>query len=244
MSVSVSSSRLVGRRVLVTGGASGIGREIAVLCVAEGAQVVVLDRDEPAVPCDGVAAVRADVCRESEVCAAVEQAAQIMGGLDAVVNAAGVSSNWKLADLTLAEWERVMAINMTGTFLVCRAALPYLRQASSASIVNIASAAALRPAGPGHVAYAASKGAVLAFTKAIAHELAPGVRANVVCPGMTETPMTAQAIRSRPEIVASQLLGRVAQPQDIARTVIFLLSDESSFTTGATFAVDGGRTMY
>ncbi len=185
--------RLEGRKILITGGASGIGRATAALFVREGAAVAVLDRAPPpdqGAP-DGGLFVPVDVAEETSVRQAVAAAAAAMGGLDGVVNAAGIFSAAGLADTSAALFSRTLAVNLTGTFLVVQAAAPLLLAAEGgATIVNIGSGVGITPTGPGSTAYVASKGGVIAMTKALAMELAPTVRVNVVCPGAVDTPMT------------------------------------------------------
>lgn len=243
---------LTDRRILVTGAGSGIGQAIARLFATEGARLTLLDLKSEAVAdlaeASGGVAIDVDVADEAAVQAAVARGAETMGGLDGVVNAAGIVATTSLADTTLEAWRRMMEVNMTGPFLVCRAALPWLLEAPGASIVNIASAQALRPVGAS-CSYAASKAGVLNFTRALAAELAPGIRANVVCPGIVDTPMVA-AVRQAAGQTGAVLkasdypLQRMAQPMEIAAAVRFLISDEASFITGATLAVDGGRSFH
>jgi NAD(P)-dependent dehydrogenase (short-subunit alcohol dehydrogenase family) len=244
--------RLAGRRILITGAGSGIGHAVAALFVREGARVALLDLNVSAAMAlaerSGGLALAVNVTDEAAVNAAVQRAAEQLGGLDGVVNAAGVIAIGSLADPDYATWKRQIDVNLTGPYLVCRAALPWLRQTPGATIVNIASAAALRPTG-GSCAYAASKAGVLNFTKAIATELAPAIRANVVCPGIVDTPMVAQVQKTTggtgpTPTVKDYPLGRMAQPEEIANSILFLTSAESSFVTGAALAVDGGRTLH
>jgi NAD(P)-dependent dehydrogenase (short-subunit alcohol dehydrogenase family) len=244
--------RLAGRRIVITGAGSGIGKAVAELFAAHGATLALLDLNiDAATPiaqrCGGIA-VQVDVANEASVVAAIEMAAARLGGIDGVVNAAGVISVGSLEDTDLQSWRRQIDINLTGPYLVCRAALPWLRQASGATIVNIASAQAFRPVGAS-CAYAASKAGVLNFTKALAGELAPAIRANVVCPGIVDTPMVAQVSRDAGNPASTPTLkdyplGRMAQPQEIANAILYLTSDESSYVTGAALAVDGGRTFH
>jgi len=251
MSESIGGNRLAGRRALVTGGASGIGRAIARLFAAEGAGIALLDANpgvvEEARTLNGHG-YTVDVTDPEAVAAAVAEAADAMGGIDAVVNAAGIVSVSPLADLDILAWNRVIGVNMTGPYLVCRAALRWLREVEGSTIVNIASAQAFRPLGAS-AAYAASKAGVMNFTKALAGELAPAIRANVVCPGIVDTPMVAGAraqggAAAGVPTTADYPLGRMAQPAEIARAVLFLTSAESSYVTGAALAVDGGRSFH
>jgi NAD(P)-dependent dehydrogenase (short-subunit alcohol dehydrogenase family) len=172
-----------------------------------------------------------------------------MGGLDGVVNAAGIFSAAGLPDTSPALFARTLAVNLTGTFLVIQAAAPLLLAAGQGTIVNIGSGVGLLPTGPGSTAYVASKGGVIAMTKALAQELAPTVRVNVVCPGAVETAMTASFIRNAagevdPAIVRRYALRRPGEPEELAAAILFLTSYESSFVTGIALPVDGGRTFH
>jgi len=247
-----AGGRMAGRRLLVTGGASGIGLACARLLAREGARVAILDvaaaaAEQAASELNGVA-LSADVTEEAGLTAAVAGAAQALGGLDGVVNAAGVAMQGRLEDIGLAMWNRVLAVNLTGPFLVCRAAVPFLRQAGKGTIVNIASGQGLRPSGTG-CAYAASKGGLVILSKSLAIELAPAIRVNAVCPGRVDTPMlqplTAHLDAAQKEALNQQYaLKRMAQPEEIAAAVLFLSSDEGSFVTGSALAVDGGRCFH
>ena len=240
-------SRLAGRKVLVTGGASGIGRATCELFVREGATVAVLDRNVAGVGQGH--AIAADVSDAASVNRAVAEAAKALGGLDGVVNAAGVFINRGLMDTTVEEWNTTIAVNLTGTFLCVQTAVPFLRQAGRATIVNIASGVGLLPTGGGSTAYVASKGGVIAMTRTLAAELAPVIRVNAVCPGAVETPMTDGTLRDAagaviPAIVHRYALARPAAPEEIAAAILFLTAHESSFVTGVSLAVDGGRTYH
>jgi NAD(P)-dependent dehydrogenase (short-subunit alcohol dehydrogenase family) len=246
-------ARLTGRKILITGGASGIGRATAVLCAREGASVAVLDRSADAAR-DVAAGINgfafaADVADPASVAAAVQQAAAAMHGIDGVVNAAGVFSSEGLTDTSPELFNRILTINVTGTFLVVQAAERFLRAANNATIVNIGSGVGLKPAGPGSTAYVASKGAVIAMSRSMAIELAPNIRVNVVCPGMVDTAMTESFLRNnqgevRPEIARLYALGRAATADELANAILFLTSEESSFVTGVALPVDGGRTFH
>lgn len=242
-----AASRLHGRRILITGGGSGIGRATAEIFHAEGARVALLDVNEAglrevAARTDGVV-LKADVTDEVQVAGAVEAGAAAMGGIDGVVNAAGIVAWGSLGDTDFATWRRVMSVNVDGPFLVCRAALPWLRKAKAATIVNIASGQALLP-GASISAYATSKGALVTFTRALAIELAPTIRANSICPGTVDTPMIAARGGPSSADAARYALRRVASPLEVVEAILFLTSMESSFVTGAALAVDGGRTFH
>jgi NAD(P)-dependent dehydrogenase (short-subunit alcohol dehydrogenase family) len=239
-------ARLAGRKIIITGGASGIGRATARLFRREGAAVAILDRSDNAakIVADeiGAVAITCDVSDPASITSAVNKAAEAMGGLDGVVNAAGILAETGIADTTAEVFSRTVAVNLTGTFLV-------IQKAGKGTIVNIASGVGLMPTGPGSVAYVASKGGVVALTKSVAMELSPNIRVNSVCPGAVETAMTAGHIRTaagdpNPAITARYALGRHAQPEELAAAILFLTSDESSFMTGIALPVDGGRTFH
>jgi NAD(P)-dependent dehydrogenase (short-subunit alcohol dehydrogenase family) len=247
-------ARLAGRKIIITGGASGIGRATARLFRQEGAAVAILDRSDNAAKAVadeiGAVAIACDVADPASVSAAVNSAAEAMGGLDGVINAAGILAETGIADTTAEVFSRTLAVNLTGTFLMIQAAAPLIQKgAGKGTIVNIASGVGLMPTGPGSVAYVASKGGVVALTKSVAMELAPNIRVNSVCPGAVETAMTAGYIRTpagdpNPAITARYAMGRHAQPEELAAAILFLTSDESSFMTGIALPVDGGRTFH
>jgi NAD(P)-dependent dehydrogenase (short-subunit alcohol dehydrogenase family) len=238
------ADRLHGRRVLITGAASGIGRRTAELFAAEGAALTLLDLNrqgltEVAQQTRGLA-VEADVAQELSVTRAVEQGAEAMGGIDGVVNAAGIVISGSVLDVGVASWQHVLDVNLTGTYITVRCCLPWLLKAPFATIVNIASGQGLLPNVPNNAAYAASKGGVVNLTRALAAELAPSIRVNSVCPGMVDTPMTSGIERH----VERYAMKRIADPLEIAQAILFLTSAESSFVTGSALAVDGGRTFH
>jgi NAD(P)-dependent dehydrogenase (short-subunit alcohol dehydrogenase family) len=237
-------SRLQQRQILITGAASGIGRRTALLFAAEGAKLTLLDRSvaslsEVAQETGGLA-VEADVTDEGSVAHAVERGAAAMGGIDGIVNAAGIVFRGSVLEVGIAEWRRVIDVNLTGTYIVVRCCLPWLAKATGATIVNIASGQGLLPNTPAMTAYAASKGGVVNLTRALAAELAPAIRVNSVCPGMVDTPMTADG----PRDVTPYALKRIADPMEVANAILFLTGSESSFVTGAALAIDGGRTFH
>ena len=230
--------RLTDRRIVITGAASGIGRATAQLFRAEGAKLILVDRNAEGLEADAALAV--DVT-DAEACrTAVASAATASGGIDGLVNCAGIMRTGPTADVTEAVWRSVIDVNLSGTFFMVQACLPFLRQSAVASIVNIASGAGLLPNGKGLAAYAASKGGVIALTKALASDLAPEVRVNCVCPGMVDTPMA----DGHKAGVVNYALKRMAEPSEIANAILFLIGPEGSYVTGATLAVDGGRTFH
>ena len=240
------TGKLSGRRILITGAASGMGREIAQAFAAEGAALALLDRNG-----DGVAQVAAalgqagwacDVADRAEVNAVVAEAGARLGGLDGVVNAAGILDITPFVDLDPASWDRMFAVNVTGPFNVVKAALPLLGAAEAATIVNIASVSALMPM-PGTAGYSASKAALAMFTKSIAMDLGPRIRANSICPGVIQTEMT-RYLWENPEHSARAAdrvaLKRLGTVTDVARAALFFSCDDSGFTTGTELPVDGG----
>ena len=250
-----SAERLAGRRVFVTGAGSGIGRACAQRLAAEGAFVVVSDRDGDAARAtlDRIAAVNAlalvaDVADEGSVAQAVAAGAEAAGGLDAVVTCAGVLQSAATHETSLDLWDLVLRVNLTGTFVAVRQCLPHLLAAGGGAVVTIGSVASV-VAGGYAACYDASKGGVLQFTRAVAAEYAErGVRANCVCPGGVKTGLKATSaqvtgpLQSPNEKWADAPMGRYADPAELAAVVAFLCSDDSSFMTGAAVMVDGGLT--
>ncbi|TKT75832.1 SDR family oxidoreductase [Aquamicrobium sp. LC103] len=242
-----------GRRMLVTGGARGIGKAAALRFLAAGAQVACLDMDEAALAEleHGFVALKADVTDTASVEKMVAEAAARMGGLDGIVNSAGVDLQSSLEDMTDAAWERLIAVNLTGPMKVCRTAVPFLKAAGGGTIVNVSSGAGLQPL-MFRSAYSASKAGLQMFSKSLAMELAAaGIRVNVVCPGAVETPLFRSSIaegetgRAQLDAVrARYALARIADPDEIAAGIAFLSSAEASYVTGVALAVDGGRTFH
>ena len=242
--------RLADRRILITGAASGLGAAIAALFASEGAKLTLLDRDKIGATAKAkelsAFAIGADVTDFGAMKDAAGRAAQKMGGVDGIVNAAGILQ-YRLFEVTESvDWQKTIAVNLTGPWNVCRAMLPHLRKAEAATIVNIASGLGLRPASH-YSTYAASKGGLIALTKALAIELAPAIRVNALCPGAVETPMTAPLLRDpakRAQAAANYPLGRLGDPLEIAHAALFLAGSESGFVTGIAMPVDGGRALH
>jgi 2-dehydro-3-deoxy-L-rhamnonate dehydrogenase (NAD+) len=232
-----------GRVVLVTGGASGIGHATAELLRAAGATVVVLD-----VHADGgePLAISADVSRSDEVAAAVERAESEVGAIDVLVCCAGVAGeSVRVVEMPDAEWRRVFAVNCDGVFFANRAVLPGMIRRGYGRIVNVASIAG-KEGNPRASAYSASKAAVIAMTKAVAKEVAgTGVLVNCVAPAVIDTPILGQVSQEHLEYMVERIpLGRMGRPEEVARLIAFLASEDLSFSTGATFDASGGRAVY
>ncbi len=242
------SGRLQGRSILVTGAAQGIGRAIARLFAAEGAKLALLDRnadllDAVAAEVGGVSIV-CDLADAARIAPAVEQAIVAVGGLDGLVNGAGVHAAGSLTETTPDQWRTVMAINLDAPFLLCRAALPALQAGPAATIVNLSSGVGLAPYA-NRAAYATSKGALITLGKVLAMELAPKIRVNTICPGLIDTPMSAGLpYHNNPDVLQRYALRRYGRDSEVAQAALFLSSTSSSFITGVTLAVDGGRTYH
>ena len=219
------------RIALVTGSASGIGADVAALFAVEGATVVGFDR------ADGDVRVPADVER------AVSAAAERHGRIDVVVNSAGVREIGDPVSLPTAEWDNVLAVNLSGTFYVCQSAARHMRESGGGAIVNIASVGGL--IGLSHrPAYTAAKHGVVGLTKSLARDLAPDrIRVNVICPGVIRTPLTESYFDDasfEASLATTVPLGRVGQPRDVANAALYLASELSSYVTGVALPVDGG----
>jgi NAD(P)-dependent dehydrogenase (short-subunit alcohol dehydrogenase family) len=246
---------LEGRQAVITGAATGIGRATAQLFVERGARVVIADVNETdarqavqALGGDGTAwFVRTDVSSAPEMEALMNQAAQTMGGIDVIVNNAGIQRSGAVTEFEESEWDALMRVNPKSCFLGAKYGVPHLRQRGGGSIINMASIAGLK-GGPGMTAYSASKGAIVAFTKALAAELgSDGIRVNSVCPGWIDTPFNQPAIdfmggREKQEAMVrnSVPLGVQGTPEQVAPGIAYLASDLSAYVTGQTIVVDGG----
>lgn len=249
------AGRLEGRVALITGAASGIGAATARRFAEEGAVVVGIDLALPDADMwrrvsggrSGKTFHQLDVRDEAAVAAAVAEAVAAFGPVDALVNAAGVSGFGSAHQLEASEWDRVLDVNLKGSFLVAKHVLPGMIERRRGSIVHVASVEGLEGLSMS-LAYNASKGGVVMMTKSMAVDYArDGIRVNCLCPGGVETPLTNvlkqdafQPIRERME--KFHLLERFAQPEEIANVALFLASDEASFVTGATIVADGGWT--
>jgi NAD(P)-dependent dehydrogenase (short-subunit alcohol dehydrogenase family) len=244
--------RFEGKRAIVTGGSSGIGRATALAMVQEGANVVAVGRDEAKLDAVRSAAsdperldvVVADVSVPGEARQMVGNAAERLGGIDVLVNNAGVAYLESLFDITEETWNHTLATNLTGPFWASREAAGLMRDSGGGAIVNVASTDAIVAESPlAH--YNASKAGLVLLTQSFAHELGHlGIRCNAVAPGLTDTPMLEDDLESeefRRAYVRRIPLRRVAIPEEQARVILFLASDDASYVNGETVVVDGGQ---
>lgn len=249
------AARLEGRRIIVTGGASGMGAGVVRALPRLGAKVVSLDRapeGRAIARAAGAGFIAVDVTDEAGVARAVADAVATLGGLDVLIHAAGVAPGAPADTLPLSQWNAALSVNATGTFLMNQAVYPYLRQ-NGGAIINFASAAGLEGY-PGKAAYAAAKGAVVAWTRSIAREWAPhGIRVNAVAPAIWTPMYDATRAAMTPEQLASHdqgmhraipLGGRLGDiDRDFAPVIAFLASDDARFITGQVLPVDGGAVL-
>ncbi|HWZ42983.1 MAG TPA: SDR family oxidoreductase [Candidatus Saccharimonadales bacterium] len=244
--------RLTNKTAIVTGGGSGIGRAIAIALAREGAKVVIagrtqdkLDRVVQEIGLANCLAVRGDTGDAADNRKLAEAAVKHFGGIHILVNNAGVLLAGTAESHTDDEWEQTFNINVRGVWQLSRAVLPHMRTAGGGSIINLGSVLSL-VAARNRVAYATSKGAVLALTKAMALDHAPEkIRVNCICPAIVETEMVARFgmdEAARRQRIAMHPIGRFGQPEDVAGAAVFLASDEAAWITGAAFPVDGGYT--
>ena len=248
--------KLQGKVAIVTGAGSGIGRAIAQLFSREGAQVVIAERNavtgqetaDAITQAGGDAlAVAVDVSRADQVSELIERTLATYGRLDVLVNNAGMAGSYKsFQELDEADWDAVLNVNLKGHFLCARMAVPHLIQAGGGAIVNTSSALAYL-ALPNCVPYCASKAGIIGLTKAMALDLAPHhIRVNCVVPGSVDTPLMWEGLTDEeriivePQAAEAEPIGRIAHPDEIARAVLFLASDDASFVTGTPLPVDGG----
>lgn len=248
---------------VVTGAGSGNGRAIAEKLLDEGCRVALVDVNAEALekvcaPYSNALAIVADVTNLASMESAVSETVEAFGGLDVLVNNAGIVRGSVFDELSEAEWEEVFKVNSTGPFLASKAAVPAIRKTldargdgSTGAIVNITSVEAhivISSSGHPQVHYNASKGALLMFTKGLAIEAAgSGIRVNAVAPGFIETPFTSKVLADdtvKQWLLERTPMGRIGRPEDVANAVSFLASDSASWITGTTLLVDGGWTVY
>ena len=250
--------RLTGKSAVVTGGASGIGRETALRFAGEGAALVCADRDEAgaAAVAAEIAAkggtalgVAADITSESDVAQLVDEALAARGTIDVLVNNAGVTILGGVAELTEADWQREIDINLTGAWRVSKAFWPHFAQAGGGVILSTASIAGIIAA-PQDAAYVASKAGLIMLTRCMALDGASvGIRANCICPGFVDTPMFDGFLAEQPDPAGALArcagrtpLGRIGTPRDIADGFVYLASDDARWVTGTALVIDGGLT--
>jgi NAD(P)-dependent dehydrogenase (short-subunit alcohol dehydrogenase family) len=247
------AGRLSGKRIIITGAIGNIGKEAVRSFVAEGARVVIGDIAEAAGRAvvaefgDATHFVQTDVSSEASVANLIESGARWLGGLDALAQNAGLQRSGPIVDFEQKDWDALFAINARAHFFGAKYAIPHLRRSGKGSIINMSSLAGKR-GGPGLVAYSASKGAVVAFTTALAMELAPdNIRVNAICPGWVDTAFNQPAIDfmggtdvQQQKIAALVPLGRQAKADEIAPLFVYLASDESAYVTAQSFGIDGG----
>ena len=249
--VQMYPNRFKGRTAVVTGGASGAGKAVAQRLVAEGARVSLWDLRADALEVarseTGAASVQVvDVTDPDAVQAAAAEAYGALSKIDLLVCSAGITgATAPVADFPVDSWKRVIDVNLNGVFYTCRAVVPFMTASGYGRIVNVSSVAG-KEGNPNASAYSASKAGVLAFTKSLAKELATtGVLVNAVTPAVFATPLLEQMPQSQIDFMTSKIpMGRLGEAPEVVAMICWLLSDECSFSTGATFDVSGGRTTY
>lgn len=249
------TGRIDGKVAVVTGGCSGIGLATVRRFAAEGAKVVIGDIADDAGAklvadlggAEIATYVHVDVTDKDQVDALFKTAKDTYGAVDIAFNNAGISppEDDSILDTDLDAWRRVQEVNLTSVYLCCKAALPYMREQKSGSIINTASFVAVMGAATSQISYSASKGGVLTMSRELGVQFArEGIRVNALCPGPVNTPLLQQLYASDPEAAARRLvhipMGRFGEPEEMASAVLFLASDDASFVTASTFLVDGG----
>ena len=245
--MSSAQARLSGKRVIVTGGAGGLGREFALHLARLGARVLAADVDQDGLAVTAEAGVQtavADVSSAEQTAALAGRARELLGGVDALVNNAAIVTGLRrqpFDEITEQDWDRVLRVNVTGTWLCTRAVIPLLREAGSGSIVNLSSEVAVSGS-PGLLHYVTSKAALVGLTRALARELGPAqIRVNALAPGFIDSDGSRAMAPAGGYDASATPLGRVGQPDDLLGALAFLVSDESAFVTGQTLLVNGGR---
>ena len=236
--------------MLVTGASSGIGEAVVTRLLDEGATVVAADVKDAVNKDRSVDFVRLDVSLEADWQATKEVIKERHGGLDVLINNAGILRESPIADMPIEEWNSLISVNLTGVFLGCKTMVPMLSQSESPAIVNLASIDALRGS-RNHAAYAATKGGVVAMTRALAVELSDrGIRVNAICPGTVRTPMVQQMFSDADDPVAleetrvsAHPLGRISTTEEQAAAIVFMAGPDANFITGVALSVDGGRAI-
>lgn len=251
--------RLNGKVAIITGAAAGIGRASAKLFAQEGAGVVAVDLDRRGtealadeIASDGgkAIAIAADVSQQAAALEIVRRTSEQFGRVDILFNNAGIVLPGKIHETTETEWERAMAINVKGVYLLCHKVVPLFLEQGGGVILNTASATALRSV-PDRAAYSASKGAVIALTRSMALDYVKNnIRVNCLCPGTIDTPSLARRLaafadpaEARKQFIARQPMGRLGTAEEVAQAALYLVSDESGFVTGTAFSIDGGFTV-
>ena len=245
------SGRFKDRVAVITGGASGVGREIAARITTEGGKVSLWDRDEETLATAasliaGAHTMKIDVADAGQVSGAADATYAALGRIDVMVASAGITGPTStLWEYPLEEWRRVIDIDLNGIFYSCRAVVPYMLKNDYGRIVNISSVAG-KEGNPNASAYSTAKAGVIGLTKSLGKELArTGVRVNCVTPATFESPILAQLPQSQIDYMKSRIpIGRLGEMREVAALVCWLASEESSFSTGATFDISGGRTTY
>jgi len=242
---------LTGRVAVVTGAARGIGKAAAEVLHKAGAAVAIADLDQPGAADvarslgERALGLYVDVSNAEAVQAMVDQVVKVFGGVDILVNSAGICKRGRILEIPEEEWDQLLAINLKGTFLCCRAALPSMIERGWGRIVNIASISGKIGGLMVGVHYAASKGGVLALTKGLAREAAPqGITVNAVCPALVDTDMSSLFTDEELErYIATVPLRRLGKPEDVAQAVLYLCSEEASYITGEVLDINGGLLM-
>ena len=246
---------LKNRKIFVVGGSRGIGSAAAVMAAEAGADIAISYRAEETAAAATMEKIRAfgrsafafkaDVCSDGEIIPAIDAAAKALGGLDGLVVSAGIFEGIPIGEMSLEFWNRTMSVNLTGTFLSVKAAVPHFRKRGSGSIVIYTSTAGQRGSAV-YSAYATSKAGQIIFMRSMAKELAPDrIRVNCVAPAWTESDMSRGPVDAigRDRVIAGFPLGRIGLPRDVAGATAYLLSDLAAFVTGMTLTVDGGQDM-